>query len=283
MNATSIAGKNMTTTFNRDKIEQAKADMAKPFSWGRYLVYGTGLVVIAVSWLAAREVEFSLGKLRDGAPYMLDFLSRMFPPDFTIFDRVFSETMQTIALAWVATVISMVLSFPIAFFAASNIFESRWLRSVTIFLLNTDRAIDSLILALFFVSAVGLGPFAGTLALAIHSVGMLGKLFADAIESIDKGPVEALESAGAGKLAVIRWAVWPQVAPLFISYFLFRFELNVRVAVVLGIVGAGGIGFLLTQYMRLFQYQKVCTLVLVILALVMFIDAISSRLRRSVS
>lgn len=269
--------------FSRDRIEQAKADMAKPFSWTRYATYAAILVVIAITWIASQEVEFSFTKLRDGAPYMLDFLRRMFPPDTSILDRVFTETLQTIALAWVATIIATALSFPIAFFAAQNIFESKLLRRFTIFLLNTDRAIDSLILALFFVSAVGLGPFAGTLALAIHSVGMLGKLFADAIEAIDKGPVEALESAGAGKLAIIRWAVWPQVAPLFISYFLFRFELNVRVAVVLGIVGAGGIGFLLTQYMRLFQYQKVCTLVLVILALVMFIDAVSSRLRRSVT
>ena len=92
-----------------------------------------------------------------------------------------------------------------------------------------------------------------------------------------------MESAGGGKLAVIRWAVWPQVAPLFITYFLFRFELNVRVAVVLGLVGAGGIGFLLTQYMRLFQYQKVATLMIVILVLVMTIDAISARLRRAVT
>jgi phosphonate transport system permease protein len=130
---------------------------------------------------------------------------------------------------------------------------------------------------------VGLGPFPGTLALAIHSVGMLAKLFADSIEAIDPGPVEALRSAGAGKLSTIRWAVLPQVAPHFISYFLFRFELNVRVAVVLGLVGAGGIGFILTQYMRLFQYQKVCTIILVILVLVMSVDYLSSRLRKAVT
>ena len=160
--------------------------------------------------------------------------------------------------------------------------EIPFVRNVCIFFLNADRAIDSLILALFFVSAVGLGPFPGVLALAIHSVGMLAKLFADAIEAIDPGPVEALKSTGAGKLATIRWAIWPQVAPHFISYFLFRFELNVRVAVVLGLVGAGGIGFLLNSYMRLFQYQKVLTVILVILALVMLVDFISSRLRRAV-
>lgn len=254
----------------------------KPFTWKTALGYIVFLVLFALSYWAGAAVEFSMPRLIDGLPHMKDFLSRMWPPDFTIFDRVMKDTLLTIQLAWIATVVSAILSLPIGFLAAANIFESKLLRGVVIFFLNADRAIDSLILALFFVSAVGLGPFPGTLALAIHSVGMLGKLFADAIEAIDRGPVEALESAGAGKLATIRWAVWPQVAPHFISFFLFRFELNVRVAVVLGLVGAGGIGFLLTQYMRLFQYQKVATVILVILVLVMVVDYFSSKLRRSV-
>jgi phosphonate transport system permease protein len=238
--------------------------------------------LVSMTWWSATGVEFSMTRLVDGAPYMADFLSRMFPPDTAILSRVLTDTLLTIQLAWISTVIAAILSVPVAFLAAANTCESAWIRRVTQFFLNADRAIDSLILALFFVSAVGLGPFPGTLALAIHSVGMLGKLFADAVEAIDRGPVEALESAGAGKLATIRWAVWPQVAPHFISLFLFRFELNVRVAVVLGLVGAGGVGFLLTQYMRMFQYQKVCTVILVIMALVMLVDLVSSRLRKAV-
>ncbi len=247
--------------------------VAKAFFW---------IILGYLTYLSAQAVEFSMPRLIQGLPYMADFLSRMFPPDLSILGRVLDETLLTVELAWVSTIIAALLSLPVGFLAAANITESRWLRGITIFFLNADRAIDSLILALFFVSAVGLGPFPGTLALAIHSVGMLGKLFADAIEAIDPGPVEALRSAGAGRLATIRWAVLPQVAPHFVSYFLFRFELNVRVAVVLGLVGAGGIGFLLTQYMRMFQYTKVCTVLLVILALVMTVDLISSRLRRSV-
>ena len=245
----------------------------------------TLLIGGSIAWMtvwSGQAVEFSLTKLRDGAPYMADFLSRMFPPDTTILSRVLTDTLLTIQLAWISTVIAAIISVPVGFMAAANTCKNAWIRQSTLFVLNADRAIDSLILALFFVSAVGLGPFPGTLALAIHSVGMLGKLFADNVEAIDRGPVEALESAGAGKLATIRWAVWPQVAPHFISLFLFRFELNVRVAVVLGLVGAGGIGFLLTQYMRMFQYQKVATVILVIMALVMFVDFISSRLRKSV-
>ena len=244
--------------------------------------YLVAAILASITYWAANAVEFSMARLIEGGPHMADFLSRMWPPDFAILDRVLTDTLLTIQLAWIATVVSAIISFPIGFLAASNIFESKILRAVVIFILNADRAIDSLILALFFVSAVGLGPFPGTLALGIHSVGMLGKLFADAIEAIDRGPIEALESAGAGKLAMIRWAVLPQVAPHFISFILFRFELNVRVAVVLGLVGAGGIGFLLTQYMRLFQYQKVATVILVILVLVMVVDFFSSKLRRSV-
>lgn len=241
----------------------------------------TALLIYSCYW-SATAVEFSLVRLHEGLPYMADFLSRMFPPDIKVLPKVFEATLLTVQLAWISTIIAAILSLPVAFLAANNTCESKWLRGATIFFLNSDRAIDSLILALFFVSAVGLGPFPGALALAIHSVGMLGKLFADAIEAIDPGPVEALRSAGAGRLATIRWGILPQVAPHFVSYFLFRFELNVRVAVVLGLVGAGGIGFLLTQYMRLFQYQKVCTVVLVILVLVMAVDFVSAKLRRSV-
>lgn len=263
-------------------IQSSDSIRIKYFSLRRCFTYVSLIVAIVMTYWATVAVEFSATKLFEGLPYMKDFLSRMWPPDTKILPRVLTDTLLTIQLAWVSTIIAAVISLPIGFIAASNICESVWLRRVTIFFLNADRAIDSLILALFFVSAVGLGPFPGTLALAVHSVGMLGKLFADSIESIDPGPVEALRSAGAGKLATIRWAVWPQVAPHFISYFLFRFELNVRVAVVLGLVGAGGIGFLLTQYMRLFQYQKVCTVILVILVLVMTVDYFSSKLRRSV-
>jgi phosphonate transport system permease protein len=252
------------------------------FQWQRAAKWVVALVLVLFFYWSAQAVEFSLARLNEGKGYMWEFLQRMFPPDWKILGRVFNETLLTIQLAWVSTCIAAVLSVPCGFIAASNMHDNTWLRRIVIFVLNADRAIDSLILALFFVSAVGLGPFPGTLALAIHSVGMLGKLFADAIEAIDPGPVEALRSAGAGRLATIRWGVWPQVAPHFISFFLFRFELNVRVAVVLGLVGAGGIGFLLTQYMRLFQYPRVCTVILVILVLVMVVDYFSSKLRRSV-
>jgi phosphonate transport system permease protein len=236
--------------------------------------------VLAYSFYASwTAVEFSPTKLIQGAPFMADFLSRMFPPNMAVLPKVFQEVLITIQLAFVGTTIAMVISIPLGFLAASNVVKNRFIVQGVRFLLNADRAIDALILALFFVSAVGLGPFPGTLAVAIHSVGMLGQLMYQAIESIDKKPVEAMESVGASHINVIRWAILPQVLPYFLSYYLLRFELNVRAAVVLGIVGAGGIGFLLQSYMRLFQYQNVCTVVLTILVLVMAIDFFSAKVR----
>ena len=254
----------------------------KPFTFIRFLVYVFILLVLAFTYWSAMEVEFSLSRLVEGLPHMQDFLRRSWPPDLSIAHKVLQETLLTVQLAWISTVIAALISIPVSLLAAANITKNIFVRKIVLVILNSDRAVDSLILALFFVSAVGLGPFPGTLALSIHSVGMLAKLFADAIESVDKGPIEALQSAGAGKLAVIRWAIWPQVIPQFISLFLFRFELNVKAAVILGLVGAGGIGFLLQQYMRLFQYQQAAMVVLVILGLVMIVDFFSSILRRSV-
>jgi phosphonate transport system permease protein len=256
----------------------------RPFTWSRPLGYAVLLLLLLLTYWAGTATEFDLPKLlsAESRGFMADFLSRSWPPDFSIMDRVLRETLLTIQLAWVATIVCTIVSLPIGFIAASNVVKTRAIRAPVMLVLNAIRAIDALFLAVFFVSAVGLGPFAGTIALGVHSVGMLGKLFADAVEAIDPGPVEALESAGAGKLATIRWAIWPQVAPHFISFFLFRFELNIRAAVVLGLVGAGGIGFIFNMYMRLFQYQKVATVLLVILVLVMAVDFFSSRLRRSV-
>lgn len=243
------------------------------------LLYLCLAITVYVFYLSFQAVEFSPSKLIAGAPYMKDFLGRMFPPNFGVLERVLSEVLTTIELALVGTTIAMIISIPLGFLAAKNVVKSTFVVQAVRFFLNADRAIDALILALFFVSAVGLGPFPGTLAIAIHSVGMLGQLLYQAIEGVDKRPVEAMESVGASRLNVIRWAILPQVLPYFLSYYLLRFELNIRTAVVLGIVGAGGIGFLLQTYMRLFQYQNVCTVVLTILVLVMAIDFISSKVR----
>lgn len=260
-------------------MSEKKKPRIKKFNFGTFTFFFL-LISIVLTVMASHAVEFSWERLRDGTPYMLDFLSRMWPPDQSVLSITLTETLLTVQLAWVSTVIAAILSIPIAFLAASTMGIPSWVRSVTLLILGADRALDALILALFFVSAVGLGPFPGVLALAIHSVGMLAKLFADTIESVDTKPIEALRSVGASKILIMRWAIIPQVIPHWISLFLFRFELNVRAAMILGLVGAGGIGFILNQYMRTFQYHKVTTALLVILVVVLSIDFVSQKLRR---
>ena len=245
------------------------------------------LILVQVYIISFGAVDFSLFRLYEGLPNMMNFLEGLYPPNLDIFYQVLIAVIVTIQLALIGTTLSAIIAFPLSFFAASNLYNSnnffiRAIRWVVQIIFNVTRSIDVLIFALIFVAAVGLGPFPGVLALAIHSIGMLGKLFYEAIESIDKGPMEALESVGASKLEVIRWGVMPQILPYFISYFLFRFELNIRAAVVLGLVGAGGIGFLLNQYMLLFKYQEVSTILITIIVLVMSIDVISAKLRKMV-
>jgi phosphonate transport system permease protein len=172
-----------------------------------------------------------------------------------------------------------VLALPLCFFAARNISPNNMVFHAMRQVLNVMRGINEIILALVFVAAVGLGPFPGVLALAVHGAGMLGKFFAESIEEIDQGPIEALRSTGARPLQIIVFGVLPQVITAWIAVCLYRFETNLRQATVLGMVGAGGIGFELTGSMKLFQYQDTAMCIIVIIAMVMAADFFSSKLR----
>lgn len=194
---------------------------------------------------------------------------------------VFRETLITIQLALVATAIATLLTLPLTFLAARNT-APKWAVGATRLFFNATRSVDALIIALIFVAAVGAGAFAGTLAIILHSIGNLGKMFSEAVEEIDHGQVEALQAVGGRGTEVIRWAILPQVLPLWITYFLFRFELNVRVSVVLGLVGAGGIGALLMQMQQGNEQHNLWAIVIVIMVLVMALDGLSNRLRSMV-
>jgi phosphonate transport system permease protein len=261
-------------------------------SWGF-----TTLIIGVVAW-AAYWTDFTPGAIfhglindisgsPDGSPNgrgdFFDQLALMAELDLTVAMPVIESTVETLQSAVVATFVALLVSLTLGFMAAENVNRKGWLRGGLRFLLNADRSIDTLIVAIILVGAYGLGPLPGTLALAIHSVGMLAKLFYEAIESIDGGPVEALESAGSSHLGVIRWAMVPQVVPFFISYTLYRLELNVRGAVVLGLVGGGGIGRLLMEYSAVADWGKVATVILVIMALVMVLDGVSAKLRRDLT
>ncbi len=239
-------------------------------------VLAIGMLVL--TW-SARGIGFSLIELVRGLPWIFDLLARMLPPNWAFFERLVKPVVETIQIALWGTLLAVVLALPLCFLAARNLSPNLVVFHGMRQVLNALRGINEIIFALIFVAAVGLGPFSGVLALAIHGAGMLGKFFAEAVEEIDPGPVEALRATGAGPAMVVVFGVLPQVIPSWIASTLYRFEVNLRAATILGMVGAGGIGFELMSSLKLFQYQDTAVCVLVILALVMSADYVSSRLR----
>ncbi len=232
----------------------------------------------ALAW-SARDLQISVGELIKGLPWIADVVGRMLPPNWGFMQRLAQPVLETIQLAVWGTLLAIVLALPLCFLAARNLTPGTLVFHAVRQVFNAARGINEIIFALIFVAAVGLGPFAGVLALSVHGAGMLGKFFAEAIEEADPGPVEALRATGARPLQVIVFAVLPQALPAWIAATLYRLEVNLRAATILGMVGAGGIGFELYSSLKLFQYEDTATCVLVILAMVMTADYLSSRLR----
>jgi len=234
--------------------------------------------IAAVFIWSAVATEVSIGRMIEGLPFMWDFLRRMVPPDPSVLGNALHGAIQTIQIAIVGTVVAAVLALPVGFAAARNA-APPWLFYGSRLLLNAFRAVDTLVYALFFVAAVGLGPFPGVLAVIVYTTTVLAKLYSEAIEAIEPGPVEAVRATGATPLQVLRWGVLPQLVPQFLSFTLYRFETNIRAAAILGFVGAGGIGFYVQTYLRLLNYPAAATVLLVLVVLVMMVDFASSRLR----
>jgi len=232
----------------------------------------------ALAW-SAQDLQLSMNELIKGLPWMADLVSRMFPPNWGFMQRLMRPIFETVQLAVWGTLFAIVLALPLCFLAARNLTPSPLVFHAVRQVFNAARGINEIIFALIFVAAVGLGPFAGVLALSVHGAGMLGKFFAEAIEEADPGPVEALRATGARPLQVIVFAVLPQALPAWIAAVLYRLEVNLRAATILGMVGAGGIGFELYSSLKLFQYEDTATCVIVILVMVMTADYVSSRLR----
>lgn len=253
----------------------------------------SGLVLAGVAlsvFPAFDATEFDLGKLVKGWPFLVNFLDRAWPPNLAQpasgiypLQSVASEMLLTVEIALVGTLLAALFALPTSFLAARNLTSKNPVLRLLFYLMrgfyNVDRGVDTLILALILVAAVGLGPFAGVLAMAIHSIADLGKLYSEAIENVDKGPIEALESVGASGSNVLRWAILPQVLPLFVSYTLYRFEINFRVSIVLGLVGAGGIGFFIKGAMDAGHYDQMVIGIIAIVLVVNLIDFASSWLR----
>lgn len=191
---------------------------------------------------------------------------------------------ETIFMGMMATFFGIIFSIPVSFLAARNLMSGSWVTIaiyyITRTILNIVRSIEPLIWALIAVVWVGLGPFAGIVALTIHSIAALGKLYSEAIENIDPGPIEAIQATGATKLQVIRYAVVPQMIPPFVSFTIYRWDINVRMSTVIGMVGGGGIGFLLVQYIRLLDYKSAGIAVWFIAVTVSILDYVSATIRK---
>ncbi|MEY2803855.1 MAG: hypothetical protein RL657_1191 [Pseudomonadota bacterium] len=250
--------------------------LASKKSLGHYLAWGLLLVLLSASWQGADMRPMDLW--RDSAN-MAQYAAEFFPPNFSNWRLYIQEMVITLQIALWGTALAVLTAIPLGLLASSNIVPW-WVYQPVRRVLDACRAINEMVFAMLFVVAVGLGPFAGVLALWIHTSGTLAKLFSEAVEAIDPQPVEGIRSTGASALHEIVYGVIPQVIPLWISYTLYRFEANVRSASVVGMVGAGGVGVVLWEIIRGFQYAETCALMIIIVATVSAIDLLSARIRR---
>lgn len=274
-------------------------------AWGRgnpwnYLI--AAILVLLVVW-SYRGSEIEIGRLfsREGGGQILAYLKKLFPPELSpaTLREAWKGALETFAISFLGTLMAAAIALTLVFFASRNLMYSgllyemepkqRWKRALRLVpylaaksLFNMLRTVPEMVWALIFVFLVGLGPFPGVLALGVHTGGVLGKLFGEVLEDVDPQPLEALQSTGANRLQILFYGVLPQVLPQFISYTLYRWEVNIRVAAVLGFVGAGGLGQRIHIAISLFLENELLTFLLFVYALVTLVDYLSAYLRASV-
>jgi phosphonate transport system permease protein len=240
------------------------------------LAWGTAFAVLAWAW---RGAEMNPMALFADAGNMAKLSEDFFPPNFHEWRFYLEELLVTIQIAIWGTVLAVVCAVPFGILCAENI-APWWIYQPIRRLMDAARAINEMVFAMLFVVAVGLGPFAGALALWVHTTGILAKLFSEAVESIDPRPLEGIRATGANALQEVIFGVIPQVLPLWISFSLYRFESNVRSATVVGMVGAGGIGVVLWEGIRGFYFAEMCAVMIMIIVTVSLLDVVSQRLRK---
>jgi len=229
------------------------------------------------------RLDMSVARFGSGIVRLGHFMALMVPPSAGGRLPVYLKALaETLAIAFLGTLLAAVLALPFGFLAARNVVANRILHFTCRRVLDTIRGIDVLIWALVFINVVGLGPFAGILAIAVSDFGAFGKLFSEAFEAANPGPVDGVVASGGSKLEAIRFGLLPQIFPVIISQVLYYFESNTRSATIIGIVGAGGIGLHLVEQIRVLEWQAVAFLVLIILVTVAIIDWLSTRLRLAI-
>lgn len=255
-------------------------------SWTkRAAVVGVVTVLSGLFLFGFWRLDFSLDRILSGIGKLGTLVLLMLPPNPGSWAKFFTfihALAETVAIAFLGTLLAALVAFPIGLVAARNTTVNRLVQFASRRLLDGIRGIDTLIWALLWINVVGLGPFAGVLAIMTSDIGTFGKLFSEAIEAADRKPVEGIASTGGTRLHQIRFGILPQVFPVIAGQVLYFFESNTRSGTIIGIVGAGGIGLHLAEQIRTLEWQAVSFLVLLILVMVAVIDALSTRLRRAI-
>ncbi|WP_247739988.1 phosphonate ABC transporter, permease protein PhnE [Endozoicomonas sp. G2_2] len=246
----------------------------------RWLIAQLTVVIVLIGIACEFVGLLDASRLALGLPALFELMVNMLPPDFSDWRSWMMPLADTLAMSVAGTAVAVLASVPMAFLSARTTTPNLGVYYATRNVLNFLRTVPELIMGIIFVAAVGFGPLAGVLAVGLHSIGMVGKFFAETIEHADPAPVEAVRATGASRFQTIWHGVLPQVLPQFLDVSIYRWEYNFRASTVMGLVGAGGIGFELIGSLRILQYKEVFAILLLILAMVMIVDGIGSYLRR---
>jgi phosphonate transport system permease protein len=247
--------------------------------WGRYLATLTVLLLAVLFW---HGMEVSVSYLPDAPGHLYDLFSRMFPPDLSTLPDLVEPTIETLHMSILATGFSVVISIPVAILAAENLSPNRFTYALGKVIISVARSVHDIIWALIFVVILGPGALAGMLALGTKSLGFIGKFFAEEIEEIDSNPVDAITATGADRLKVMLYAIVPQIKAPFLGISVYRWDVNVRGATIVGLVGAGGIGIELNNAMGYLYWQQAMTVLMVIFGLVIVSEGVSAYFRDKV-
>ena len=266
------------------KVDNKDKDLAtylKP-QWSWKTLTTIGILSFALVFVV-NDLEINFIKLvTDSSKYFGDILSRMLPPDFSNLNQLIYAMFETIEIAFLGTFIAIVLSVPLGLFSARNLAPNYFVYIICKTIIIFFRAIPEFIIAMILVIAIGFGAMPGVLALGLHTMGFLAKFYAEDIEHINKGPIDALKSSGATKSQIISFGVIPQILPSFIANNLYILDRNVRMATMLGIVGAGGLGYELQSSFRMFEYERVSAIIILIFTTIFLIDHFSAFVRSKI-
>lgn len=272
-----------STLFPNLREIEARYDRHFQINWTkRASVAAVITIAVAIFVFGFAAIGFSWQKIWTGLGEFGSFIKLMLPPSYDRPDKLWlylGGLSETLAIAFLGTMLAALIAFPLGFLAAKNVIANRIIHFLSRRSLDTVRSIDALIWALIWINVVGPGPFAGILAIMTVDIGAFGKLFSEAIENADGKPVDGVKASGGTRLDVMRFALIPQVLPVMASQVLYLIEANARAATIIGIVGAGGIGLYLSEAIRTLEWQNVSFLILMILVMVAILDAISARLR----